>query len=77
MVKIADTSLGEARKLGRMDQFCADHPSKGDKGRFMRLLDAMARGEPRTPGSSGETSPTGASEGCSETQTRQGTSKDA
>ncbi len=35
-------SLEEARKLGKLDQFCKEHPSQADAGRFERLLDAMA-----------------------------------
>ncbi len=39
-------SLEEARKRGQLDRFCKEHPSKGDKKRFDRLLDAMAHGGP-------------------------------
>ncbi len=39
-------SLEEARKLGRLDQFCAEHQSEGDAEAFTRLLDAMAKGRP-------------------------------
>lgn len=34
-------SLEEARKAGKLDQFAKEHPSKADKARFERLLDAM------------------------------------
>lgn len=39
-------SLGEARKADQIDRFCKEHPSKGDKAAFDRLLDAMASGKP-------------------------------
>ena len=35
-------SLDEARKQGRIDRFCKEHPSEGDEELFDRLLDAMA-----------------------------------
>ena len=41
-------SLEEARKSGKLDRFCKEHPSVGDGERFDRLLDAMARGGPPT-----------------------------
>ncbi len=39
-------SLEEARKSGKLRQFAKEHPSKGDKKLFNRLLDAMAHGDP-------------------------------
>ena len=42
-------SLEEARKLGKLGQFCKEHPSEGDQKLFDRLLDAMAHGGPPTP----------------------------
>lgn len=39
-------SLEEARKLKRLDHFCKEHPSAGDREQFDRLLDAMAYGGP-------------------------------
>ena len=39
-------SLEEARKAGKIKQFCKEHPSKSEGDRFARLLDAMTRGEP-------------------------------
>ena len=39
-------SLEEARKQGKIDQFCKEHPSTGDWDKFWRLADAMACGEP-------------------------------
>ena len=38
-------SLETARRLGRIDRFCKEHPSKADEQRFEALLDAMAGGE--------------------------------
>jgi hypothetical protein len=45
-------SLEEARKLGKLNQFAKEHPTKGDKKAFDSLLDTMARG--KAPKSSGE-----------------------
>ena len=36
-------SLEEARKQGRLNRFCKEHPSEGDEELFDRLLDAMAK----------------------------------
>lgn len=41
-------SLEEARRLGQLDRFAKEHPSKGDMGSFERLLHAMAHGGPPT-----------------------------
>lgn len=41
-------SLEEARRAGRIDQFCKEHPSAGDQKLFDRLFEAMAHGEPPT-----------------------------
>jgi hypothetical protein len=49
-------SLEEARKLGKLDQFAEEHPSKGDAKAFNSLLDAMAKGKPpKGSGEGGET----------------------
>ncbi len=42
-------SLEEARRMDRLDQFCKEHPSTGDRDRFDRLFEAMAHGEPPSP----------------------------
>ena len=42
-------SLEEARRTGKLDRFCKEHPSQGDMDMFYRLLDAMAHGEPPEP----------------------------
>ena len=39
-------SLEEARRAGQIDQFCKEHPSKGDASRFDKLFLAMARKRP-------------------------------
>lgn len=39
-------SLEEARKLGKLDQFAKEHPTKGDAKAFGTLLDAMTKGMP-------------------------------
>ncbi len=41
-------SLEEARRMGRLDLFCKEHPSTGDWDRFNRLFEAMGHGEPPT-----------------------------
>ena len=41
-------SLEEARKIGKLKQFCKEHPSTGDWEQFDRLFEAMAHGEPPT-----------------------------
>lgn len=66
-------SLEEARKTGKIDRFCKEHPSKVDAGRFQGLLDAMVKGSPKAD----QTSGSGASEDYSGTQTRPDTSEDA
>lgn len=37
-------SLEEARNAGKLDEFCKEHPSKADRKRFNRLLNAMSQG---------------------------------
>ena len=66
-------SLEEARKAGQIDQFCKEHPSQGDAGRFEGLLTAMARTMP----ASDHTSDPGSSAYYSDTQTPSRTSADA
>lgn len=39
-------SLEEARKAGKIDLFCKDHPSKGNAAWFNELLLAMAKKPP-------------------------------
>lgn len=45
-------SLEEARKDGKLNRFCDEHPSKGKKKDFTDLLNAMAK----KPESTGRTS---------------------
>jgi len=70
-------SLEEARDPenpgSTIEQFCKEHPSEADAGRFQRLMDAMIR----KPEEAHQTSGAGLSEGCSGTRTHQDTSKDA
>lgn len=40
-------SLEEAREQDKLDQFCKEHPSEGNKETFDRLLDRMAK--PKKP----------------------------
>lgn len=37
-------SLEEARNAGKLDEFCKEHPSKADRKRFNKLLNAMSQG---------------------------------
>lgn len=68
-------SLEEARKKkGGLARFAKEHPSKGDKRLFDRLLRAMAGGKPEAED---QTSSEAASEGCTGTRTPKGTSEDA
>ena len=39
-------SLEEARRMGRLDRFCREHPSEGDKAQFDDALEAIASGKP-------------------------------
>ena len=69
-------SLEEARKGATkgatIKRFCKEHPSQADE-RFWPLMEAAAKGKP----TAGQTSGRAASEGCSDTRTRRGTSEDA
>jgi len=42
-------SLEEARRMERLDRFCKEHPSEGDKELFDHVLEAMAAGKPPKP----------------------------
>ena len=57
-------SLEEARKTGQLDRFIKEHPSKGNKELFNKLLDAATKTE-----AGSETSTPAASGSCNETQT--------
>jgi hypothetical protein len=39
-------SLEEARKEDKIERFCKEHPSEGDRDVFETLLDSMAKGQP-------------------------------
>ena len=58
-------SLEEARRTGQLDRFIREHPSKGNKELFNKLLDAMTT---KKPAESGTSTPT-VSDSCNETQT--------
>ena len=53
-------NLEEARKLGKIDQFCKEHPSEGDADLFYCLLNAAAHSEPPTPRGEARTGQTSA-----------------
>lgn len=61
-------SLEEARKTGKLDRFAKEHPSKGDRKRFNRLLEEMSKTKEAEETSSPEND-----ESSNGTQTRQGT----
>ncbi len=65
-------SLEEARKKGKLERFCKEHPSVADE-RFWPALEAAAKGKQ----SSQETSSQACPDSCSETQTPSDTSEDA
>ena len=48
-------SLEEARRMNRLDQFCKEHPSEGDKAQFDDALERMA--DVRSSPKAGRTSP--------------------
>ena len=70
-------SLEEARKAGQIDQFCKEHPSKGDWDRFDAAMDSIAGPKAKSSSTAVRTSSRARGVGYSGTQTRQGTSKDA
>ena len=69
-------SLEEARRSGKIGQFCREHPSKGDWKLFDNALDAMASPEAKNSSRAVRTSSRARGAGSSGTRTRQGTSKD-
>ena len=44
-------SLEEARKKGKIDQFCKEHPEVGDEDVFDELLGKIAKGKPKSKSS--------------------------
>lgn len=70
-------SLEEARKKGQLDRFCKEHPSKGNWDVFDQTFDAMAGPKAKSSSRAERTSSRARGAGCSGTQTRRGTSKDA
>ncbi len=60
-------TLEEARRTGQLKRFLKEHPSKGHRGTFQRLLSAMSQGALEAK----ETSQPDRGEGSSETQTRE------
>lgn len=68
-------SLEEARKAGKLDRFAKEHPSKGDRKRFERLLNAIVHGEPpsKKKRANEEASTADHGAGSSGTRTRRGT----
>ena len=66
-------SLEEARKAGKLDQFCKEHPSVGDWNEFDAMMDSIAGPEAKSPSKAVRTSSPGRGGRSSETRTRRGT----
>ena len=47
-------SLEEARKTGKLDRFCKEHPSEGDEQQWNEAFEAMAKGKPPKSSEEGE-----------------------
>lgn len=65
-------NLEEARRTGQLDRFWKEHPSRADRTRFRRLLNAMSLGALEAEGTS-QPDRAASSNG---TRTRKGTSRD-
>ena len=70
-------SLEEARKAGKLDQFCKEHPTKGSWNQFDAMMDWFAGPGAKSSSRAERTSSRARGAGCSGTRTRRGTSKDA
>ncbi len=70
-------SLEEARRSGNIEQFCKEHPSKGDWNEFDAMMDSIVGPDAKSSSRAVRTSSRGRGADCSGTRTRQGTSKDA
>ncbi len=70
-------SLEEARRMERIDQFCKEHPSKGDWNQFDAMMDWFAGPDAKSSSRAVRTSSRARGADYSGTRTRQGTSKDA
>ena len=70
-------SLEEARKMGKVDRFCKEHPSEGDWDVFDRTFDAMAGPDAKSSSRAVRTSSRARGASSSGTRTRRDTSKGA
>ncbi len=66
-------SLEEARRSGKIEQFCKERPSKGDWNQFDAMMDWFAGPEAKSSSKAVRTSSRGCGAGSSGTRTRQGT----
>ena len=66
-------SLEEARKSGKIDRFCKEHPSKGDWNQFDAMMDWFAGTEAKSSSKAVRTSSRGRGASSSGTRTRRGT----
>lgn len=70
-------SLEEARRTGKIDQFCKEHPSRGDWKLFDAMMDSIVGPDAKKTSRAVRTSSRARGANSSGTQTRRGTSKDA
>ena len=70
-------SLDEARRLGRIDQFCNEHPSRGSWQQFDAMMDWFAGPKAKSSSRAVRTSSKAGGACSSDTQTRRDTSEDA
>ena len=66
-------SLEEARKAGQLDQFCKEHPSKGDWNVFDAMMDWFAGPGAKSSSRAVRTSSRARGVNSSGTRTRRGT----
>jgi hypothetical protein len=70
-------SLEEARRLNQINQFCAEHPSRGNWKEFDALMDSFTSPDARSSSEAVRTSSRARGGGSSGTRTHRDTSEDA
>ncbi len=66
-------SLEEARRSGKIERFCKEHPSKGDWNQFDAMMDLITGPEAKSSSRAERTSSRAHDAGSSRTRTRRGT----
>ena len=66
-------SLEEARRSGKIERFCKEHPTKGDWNQFDAMMDSFAGPEAKSSSKAVRTSSRARGAGSNETRTRRGT----